>query len=102
MGLCLCALFTVAIVAGQPVWLFNSGHMRRDFTSMNDVVEAVARLITAVVANNFRAPRMNRRGGSAPKKAAASFLRRQGVLRANNKNPESAPLKRKTWYFCLH
>jgi len=71
MGLCLCALFTAAIVAAQPVWLFNSGHRRRDFTSMNDVVEAVARLITAVVANNFRAPRMNRRGGSAQESCRA-------------------------------
>ena len=44
-------LFTAAIVAGRPVRLFNSGHMRRDFTFIDDVVEAVARLIEAAPAS---------------------------------------------------
>ena len=38
-------LFTEAIYAGRPVQLFNSGHMRRDFTFVDDVIEAVVRLI---------------------------------------------------------
>jgi UDP-glucuronate 4-epimerase len=38
-------LFTEAILDGRPVRLFNSGHMRRDFTYVDDVVEAVLRLI---------------------------------------------------------
>jgi UDP-glucuronate 4-epimerase len=38
-------LFTQAIIDGRPVRLFNSGHMRRDFTFVDDVVEAVVRLI---------------------------------------------------------
>jgi UDP-glucuronate 4-epimerase len=38
-------LFTEAIFAGRPVKLFNHGHMRRDFTYVDDVIEAVARLI---------------------------------------------------------
>jgi UDP-glucuronate 4-epimerase len=38
-------LFTQAIFDGQPLRLFNSGHMRRDFTYVDDVVEAVVRLI---------------------------------------------------------
>jgi UDP-glucuronate 4-epimerase len=38
-------LFTEAIFAGRPVRLFNDGHMRRDFTFVDDVIEAVVRLI---------------------------------------------------------
>jgi UDP-glucuronate 4-epimerase len=38
-------LFTDAILAGRPIRLFNHGNMRRDFTYVDDVVEAVVRLI---------------------------------------------------------
>jgi UDP-glucuronate 4-epimerase len=38
-------LFTEAIFAGKPVQLFNDGRMSRDFTYVDDVIEAVARLI---------------------------------------------------------
>jgi UDP-glucuronate 4-epimerase len=38
-------LFTQAIFDGRPLRLFNSGHMRRDFTYIDDVVEAMVRLI---------------------------------------------------------
>lgn len=37
--------FADAIVAGQPIKLFNNGNMQRDFTFVDDVVEAVVRLI---------------------------------------------------------
>ena len=39
-------LFTAAIMQSRPVKLFNHGHMRRDFTYMDDVTEAVSRLLT--------------------------------------------------------
>jgi UDP-glucuronate 4-epimerase len=38
-------LFTDAIIRGQPIQLFNNGNMRRDFTYVDDVVEAIVRLI---------------------------------------------------------
>ncbi|MDP4021474.1 NAD-dependent epimerase [Methylobacterium sp. NEAU 140] len=38
-------LFTEAILAGRPIRLFNGGAMRRDFTYVDDVVEAVVRLL---------------------------------------------------------
>jgi len=38
-------LFVSAILQGRPVKLFNHGQMRRDFTYVDDVVEAVVRLI---------------------------------------------------------
>ena len=38
-------LFTEAILAGRPIKLFNNGNMRRDFTYVDDVAEAVVRLI---------------------------------------------------------
>jgi UDP-glucuronate 4-epimerase len=38
-------LFTAAIIAGKPIKLFNHGHMRRDFTYVDDVTEGVVRLL---------------------------------------------------------
>ncbi len=38
-------IFTEAILEGRPVRLFNHGRMRRDFTYIDDVVEALVRLI---------------------------------------------------------
>ena len=38
-------LFTQAILQGRPIRLFNNGNMKRDFTYVDDVAEAVARLI---------------------------------------------------------
>ena len=37
--------FTESILAGQPIRLFNRGHVRRDFTYIDDAAEAVLRLI---------------------------------------------------------
>ncbi len=38
-------IFTAAIAAGKPIKLFNRGKMQRDFTYIDDVVQAVVRLI---------------------------------------------------------
>ncbi len=38
-------IFADAITQGKPIRLFNHGKMRRDFTYVDDVVEAVVRLI---------------------------------------------------------
>jgi UDP-glucuronate 4-epimerase len=38
-------LFTEAILEGRPVKLFNEGHMRRDFSYVDDVTESVIRLL---------------------------------------------------------
>jgi UDP-glucuronate 4-epimerase len=38
-------LFTQAIFEDRPLRLFNFGHMRRDFTYIDDVIESMVRLI---------------------------------------------------------
>ena len=38
-------LFTAAILDGKPIKLFNNGLMRRDFTYVDDVADAVTRLL---------------------------------------------------------
>ncbi len=38
-------LFTKAILAGQPIKVFNNGNMVRDFTYVDDIVEGVTRVI---------------------------------------------------------
>jgi UDP-glucuronate 4-epimerase len=58
-------LFTAAIAEGRPIRLFNHGQMRRDFTYIDDAVEAVVRLIE-------RPPMENRKwSGEAPDPATS-------------------------------
>jgi UDP-glucuronate 4-epimerase len=38
-------IFAKAIIEGEPIKLFNHGNMRRDFTFVDDVSEAIVRLI---------------------------------------------------------
>ena len=40
-------LFTKAILAGEPIRIFNHGKMRRDFTYIDDIVEGVIRVLDA-------------------------------------------------------
>ncbi len=38
-------LFTKAILAGEPIQVFNHGKMRRDFTYIDDIIEGVVRTL---------------------------------------------------------
>jgi UDP-glucuronate 4-epimerase len=38
-------LFTRAILAGEPIRVFNDGKMRRDFTYVDDIVEGIVRVL---------------------------------------------------------
>ena len=45
-------LFTRAILAGDPIQVFNQGKMLRDFTYIDDIVEGIARLLPHLPAAN--------------------------------------------------
>ena len=45
-------IFAKAIIEGHPIKLFNQGQMRRDFTYVDDVTEALVRLIDHVPQGN--------------------------------------------------
>lgn len=45
-------LFTKAILAGEPIDLFNHGRMKRDFTYIDDIVEGVIRVLDRPAASN--------------------------------------------------
>ncbi len=45
-------LFTKAILAGQPIDVYNEGKMKRDFTYIDDIVEGVVRVIARPAAPN--------------------------------------------------
>ena len=49
-------IFAKAIMEGAPIQLFNHGQMRRDFTYVDDVVEAVERIIGILPARRDTAP----------------------------------------------
>jgi len=58
-------LFTKAILAGEPIKVFNHGKMRRDFTYIDDIVEGVVRVVMHTAEPN---PQWN---GSAPDPASS-------------------------------
>lgn len=41
-------MFTKAILAGQPIDVFNYGHMQRDFTYIDDIVEGMVRTMAKI------------------------------------------------------
>jgi UDP-glucuronate 4-epimerase len=45
-------LFTKAILAGQPIDVFNYGKMKRDFTYIDDIIEGVIRVVDHVAESN--------------------------------------------------
>lgn len=45
-------LFTKAILEGKPIKVFNNGHMERDFTYIDDIVEGVVRVTLHTAAPN--------------------------------------------------
>lgn len=45
-------LFTRAILAGEPIRLFNAGRMQRDFTYVDDIVEGLVRVTARVPARD--------------------------------------------------
>ena len=45
-------LFTRAILAGQPLKVFNHGKHRRDFTYIDDIVEGVMRIADVIPRRN--------------------------------------------------
>jgi len=51
-------LFTKAILAGEPIDIFNEGEMKRDFTYIDDVVSCVIKLLDEIPQQN---PSFNRR-----------------------------------------
>jgi len=45
-------LFTRAILAGEPIQVFNNGQMQRDFTYIDDIVEGVVRVMDKTATPN--------------------------------------------------
>jgi UDP-glucuronate 4-epimerase len=45
-------LFTKAMLAGEPIQVFNNGQMIRDFTYIDDIVESLVRLLSKPAAPN--------------------------------------------------
>src|SRR6266403_2184739 len=73
-------IFAKAIVDGTPIKLFNHGNMRRDFTFVEDVSEAVVRLMD-------RPPRSNP-NWSGQKPDPATSAAPWKIYNVGNNNPE--------------
>jgi UDP-glucuronate 4-epimerase len=73
-------IFAKAILSGNPIKLFNHGNMRRDFTYVDDVVEAITRIMDKPPQGN-----PNWSGGSPdPANSAAPW----NIYNIGNNNPE--------------
>jgi UDP-glucuronate 4-epimerase len=48
--------FTKAVLAGEPIKVFNHGQMRRDFTYIDDVIEGLVRVLGHVPTSGSGAP----------------------------------------------
>ena len=61
-------LFTKAILEGRPIDVFNNGHMQRDFTYIDDIVEGVVRVTdrTATPKNSSAPYRIFNIGNNRP------------------------------------
>ena len=61
-------LFASAILAGRPIEIFNHGHMMRDFTYVDDIVEGVIRVLDrpAAPATDFNADQPDPATSNAP------------------------------------
>lgn len=73
-------IFAKAIVEGAPIRLFNHGNMRRDFTFVDDVSEAIVRLID-------RPPQGNR-DWSGDRPDPSSSTAPWKIYNIGNNNPE--------------
>jgi UDP-glucuronate 4-epimerase len=76
-------IFASAIVEGRPIRLFNSGNMRRDFTYIDDVSEAVVRLLDRIPEGN------SDWSGDAPDPGTSAAPWR--VYNIGNNNPVDVP-----------
>ena len=73
-------IFAKAILGGTPIKLFNHGNMRRDFTYIDDVTEAIVRLMD-------RPPQANPQwSGDSPDPATSAAPWR--IYNIGNNNPE--------------
>ncbi|WP_426690167.1 NAD-dependent epimerase [Rhodanobacter ginsengiterrae] len=72
-------LFTKAILAGEPINVFNHGHHKRSFTYIDDIVEGVIRTLDKVPAAN---PAWN---SDAPDPASSNVPYR--IYNIGNENP---------------
>ncbi len=72
-------LFTKAILAGEPIKVFNHGHHKRSFTYVDDIVEGVIRTLDQVPAAN---PEWN---GDAPDPASSNVPYR--IFNIGNEQP---------------
>ncbi|MCC7039464.1 MAG: NAD-dependent epimerase/dehydratase family protein [Burkholderiales bacterium] len=67
-------LFTRAILAGQPIRVFNEGRMERDFTYVDDIVEGVARVLAIPPAPATGAPAALYNIGNSEAVALGDFI----------------------------
>jgi len=87
-------LFTKAILAGEPIRVFNEGRMRRDFTYVDDIVEGVVRVLDKPpAADGDGAPHAIYNIGNHESVGLESFIATLGELLGRHAIKEYAPMQ---------
>ena len=81
-------LFTKAILAGEPIRVFNDGKMRRDFTYVDDIVEGVVRVLDR--------PPGGRRGRARPTRSTTSATTRPSSSRRSSRRSSGCSAGRRS------
>ena len=87
-------LFTKAILAGEPIRVFNDGRMRRDFTYIDDIVEGVVRVLERPpAADADGAPHAIYNIGNHESVGLETFIATLGTLLGRTPIKEYAPMQ---------
>ncbi len=84
-------LFTKAILAGEPIHVFNDGRMRRDFTYVDDIVEGV-------VAGAREAARRGTRPARRTRSTTSAITRRSSSRRSSRRSSGCSAGRRSRTY----
>ncbi|HKL22330.1 MAG TPA: NAD-dependent epimerase/dehydratase family protein, partial [Tichowtungia sp.] len=82
-------LFTKAILAGEPIKVFNRGKHKRSFTYIDDIVEGITRILDkppSAVNEKTKKPKNQKTSGPDPATAASPAFE---VPETGNRNPET-------------
>ncbi|MCC6721077.1 MAG: NAD-dependent epimerase/dehydratase family protein [Bacteroidia bacterium] len=58
--------FTKSILENKPIKLFNKGNLRRDFTYIDDIIEAIVKIVNKMINNNVSQYEIINIGNSNP------------------------------------
>jgi len=95
-------IFTAAILAGQPIRVFNHGDMRRDFTFVDDIVSGVVACLDRPPADTGGEPPLQPRQPSERRAQALHRRARAGARAQGDRRARTDAARRRAGDLCRH